>query len=451
LVRLGFFLLAAFLLDRVRTLTTNLKALVHERTAALAAEVEQHKQAGKAARESEARFRQLTENIADRNAALSRLAQQLSATTTASEAASVIVATAADLFGWDACYLHLYSPERNEIVPVLTMDTVAGQKVNIPQTSFTLDPSPLMLEVMQQGSRLINRDAPSSAAEAPVPLVPFGDSARLSASMMYVPLRHGAKVVGILSIQSYTPRAYQREDLETLAALADYAGGALGRISATTATRRLEEEIVEISMREQRRIGFDLHDGLCPYLGGIAFKAKELEETLLAEGLPYAPEAHALVELINDAVAETHRLARGFAPIELEAYGLVSALEKLSREIEKSFDRRSTFTCSNPELSFELAAALHVYRLAQEAIYNAIHHSQAQRIDVDLSCVGSELCLTVRDDGKGFVVNVPGRTGMGLRIMEYRCRALGGELEISSRPNGGTEVRCIVKGWRHNP
>ena len=250
LVRLGFFLVATFLLDRVRALTTNLKALVNERTAALAAEVEQHKQDGKAARESEARFRQLTENIkevfwisnparnemiyispgyeeiwgrtcqslydsprdwleaihpedrqrvfaaaltnqsqgqyrevyrilrpdgsvrwiedrafpvrneaggicrivgvadditvfkrsADRNAALSRLAQQLGATTTASEAASVIVATAADLFVWDACYLHLYSPERNEIVPVLTMDTIAGRKVNIPQTSFTLDP-----------------------------------------------------------------------------------------------------------------------------------------------------------------------------------------------------------------------------------------------------------------------------------------------------------------------
>ena len=268
--------------------------------------------------------------------------------------------------------------------------------------------------------------------------------------MMYVPLRHGSKVVGILSIQSYAPRAYQREDLETLDALADYAGGALGRISATTNTRRLEEEIVEVSKREQRRIGFDLHDGLCPYLGGIAFKAKELEETLLAEGLPYAPEAHALVELINNAMAETHRLARGFAPIELEAYGLVSALEKLSREIEQAFDRGSTFTCSSPALSFELAAALHLYRLAQEAIHNAIHHSQAQRIDVDLRCVGSELCLTVRDDGKGFVVHAPGRTGMGLRIMEYRCQAVGGELEISSRPNGGTEIRCIVKGWRHN-
>jgi PAS domain S-box-containing protein len=560
LVRLGFFLLATYLLDRVRALTTNLKALVEERTAALAAEVEQHKQAEKVARESEAHFRQLAENIkevfwitdpakhkityvspgyeeiwgrtcqslydsprdwleaihpedrervstaaltkqaqgqyrevyrilrpdgsvrwiedraftvhneagavcrivgvadditalkraADRNAALSRLAQQLSATTTSSRAADVIMATAWDLFGWDACYLHLYSPERDEIVPVLTMDTIGGQRVNVPHASFTLDPSPLMREVMQQGPRLINRDAPVSAAETPVPLVPFGDSSRPSASMMYAPLRHGPKVVGLLSIQSYTPRAYQRDDLETLAALADYVGGALERISAMATTRRLEEEILEISKREQRRIGFELHDGLCPYLGGIAFKAKELEETLQAEGLPYAPEAHTLVELINDAVAETHRLARGFAPIELEAYGLVSALEKLSREIEGAFGRKSTFTCSNPELSFELATALHLYRLAQEAIYNAIHHSQAGRIDVDLSCVGSELCLTIRDDGKGFVVNVAGRTGMGLRIMEYRSRALGGELEVSSRPNGGTEVRCLVKGWRHN-
>jgi len=178
------------------------------------------------------------------NIAFAKLGLQLSGVSTARDAANVIVGIASDLFGWDACYLHLYSQEKNLILPVLTMDTIKGCKVDVPESNFSLDPSPLMLRVMLEGARLINRED-LSPAPGFVPLVRFGDESRLSASMMYVPVRHGSAVLGILSIQSYTPHAYASQDLEALQALADHCGGALGRIHAAMNIKRLEQQLLE--------------------------------------------------------------------------------------------------------------------------------------------------------------------------------------------------------------
>lgn len=170
------------------------------------------------------------------SAAFSALGHLLSAASAPEQAASIILQTASELFGWDAGYVHLYSPAQDLIVPILTMDTIEGERKTVPETSFTLTPSRLMREVMQQGPQLIDR----SEAPGTLELVPFGDTRRSSACMMYVPIQSAGTVLGILSIQSYTPRAYSRNDLKLLQALADSCGGALQRIRMTEALREAE-------------------------------------------------------------------------------------------------------------------------------------------------------------------------------------------------------------------
>jgi PAS domain S-box-containing protein len=161
---------------------------------------------------------------------LTRLAQNLSAASTAEEASRIIVKAADELLGWDACSLDLYSPEKNQIEPVLNIDLVDGKKTDVKPAYENSAPSPRIAEVIKNGGTLILRN--SSRPVAGGDLRPFGNSGRLSASILFVPIRNVSKVIGVLSIQSYKTNAYDEKALEILQALADQCGGALERISA---------------------------------------------------------------------------------------------------------------------------------------------------------------------------------------------------------------------------
>ncbi len=188
------------------------------------------------------RTRSFTRDITDRkraevrSAAFSKLGQRLSSVATPGEAAEIITQTADALLGWDACSLDLYVPERDILSPVLNLDLVAGKRVRVRAPYADAAPSPLAVRILREGGKLILREG--SPALSP-DLVPFGDESRPSASLMFVPIRHGAKNIGILSIQSYRPNAYTLDDLNTLQALSDHCGGALERIHAEEALTRL--------------------------------------------------------------------------------------------------------------------------------------------------------------------------------------------------------------------
>jgi diguanylate cyclase (GGDEF)-like protein/PAS domain S-box-containing protein len=171
-------------------------------------------------------------------AAFSALGQRLSAARTAEEAARIIAAVADDLLGWDAYSMVLYSAADDTLRGVLNIDLVAGRRVEVPPDGVGHAPGPLSRRVMAEGGQLLLPDEPSPLLEG---LLPFGDEGRPSASLMFVPIRPGADVIGILSIQSYTPNAYTAADLELLQALADHCGGALERARAEEALRRSEE------------------------------------------------------------------------------------------------------------------------------------------------------------------------------------------------------------------
>jgi PAS domain S-box-containing protein len=169
--------------------------------------------------------------------AFMNLGQKLSSAKTAAEAGNVIIELADQLFGWDSCALNLRTAD-NRMAEVLNKDTIDGQRIDCPPDLEPTEPTPNQLRTMQNGPQLILR---SDEAATPGGTLPFGDTKRASASAMHVPVRDGAKVIGVLAIFSYTPNAYTAQDLPGLQSLADHCGGALNRIQADEAQRRTEE------------------------------------------------------------------------------------------------------------------------------------------------------------------------------------------------------------------
>jgi len=218
----------------------------------------------------------------------------------------------------------------------------------------------------------------------------------------------------------------------------------LAIVRDVTERKRLEEEVLEISARERRRFGHDLHDGLGQFLSGVAVKAGLLMDELVAESSPHKPAAKELVRLIKNAVGQTRRLARGLDPIELEVSGLVAAIEKLARETEDLFHIQCDLRAAEPILTVSKFIGLQLYRIVQEGVNNAIKHGHPERIEISLASEGTQIRLHIKDDGSGFRSEAPNRTGMGLRIMQYRAHVIGAVLKVVSRPGHGTEIHCLV-------
>jgi PAS domain S-box-containing protein len=224
----------------------------------------------------------------------------------------------------------------------------------------------------------------------------------------------------------------------------------ISMVEDITERKLLEQEVIETSANERRRVGHELHDGLGQYLAGIAFKAKALEQSLVAESLPHGAEAKELAALVSNAISQTRSLARGLDPIEVETIGLQAALQNLAVETQKFFNISCRFQCAENLLEIDPQVSLALYRVVQEAIHNGITHGEATSIEIELGVNGSNLWLRIQDDGTGFQPEEGRNGGIGLRVMQYRARSIGGNLRVSSEPKRGTEVHCMVPkraGW----
>jgi PAS domain S-box-containing protein len=208
--------------------------------------------------------------------------------------------------------------------------------------------------------------------------------------------------------------------------------------------KQLEQEILNISEREQSRVGQDLHDGLCQELAGVAFLAEALKHNLAAEKLPSAAasaDAGAIANLIKGAIDVAHGMATGLYPVSIEENGLMSALEELATDTARRFQIKCRFKCGEPIALPDNKAATHVYRIAQEAVNNAIKHGAANSVFIKLDETGGKIILKIEDNGAGELKNMK-RPGMGLKTMNYRAQTIGGLLEIQHRRRGGIAVIC---------
>lgn len=208
-----------------------------------------------------------------------------------------------------------------------------------------------------------------------------------------------------------------------------------------TQRRLVERELLRVSDAEKNRIGSDLHDGLGQYLTGISCLSAALRDKLQTQGRKEADEAATISSLVQEAISQTRALARGLCPVQLETSGLETALEDLTFQVQRLHGLECQFV-PDGKVDVETNVALHLYRIAQEAINNAVKHAAAKRIVVTADFSKDSKILIIEDDGCGFDPDVEHGPSSGMSLMPYRAAMIGGTLTITSQPNCGTKVEC---------
>jgi two-component system, NarL family, sensor histidine kinase UhpB len=208
--------------------------------------------------------------------------------------------------------------------------------------------------------------------------------------------------------------------------------------------KRLEKEILEISGREQRRIGQDLHDNLGQNLAGAAYLAKALEQKLEKDQSLHVEEAQKVVTLVTQSISQARALSRGLCPVDMVQEGLQVALRELAVNTREFFGIACSFQSSTPT-RFDETTSNHLYHIALESVNNAAKHSGASRISILLEGLNGCDRLIIRDNGRGFTDEEEGSRGLGLRILAYRAKVIGASLDISSSPGAGTTVTCTLR------
>lgn len=218
-----------------------------------------------------------------------------------------------------------------------------------------------------------------------------------------------------------------------------------GIIRDLTERKKLEEKILSISEEEQARIGQDIHDDLCQQLAAIGCLAKVVYQRLTASGSPEALQLAEITRLITSANVRARGMSRGLMPVVLDSAGLMAALADLASGTERIFRVSCPFRCDPPVNVSDNKAATQLYRIAQEAVANAIKHSQAERIEISLSLVDGMIDLSIRDNGRGIPDHAGEKgTGMGLLTMSHRARMIGGTLTVTPDRFSGTVVQCLA-------
>ncbi len=211
-----------------------------------------------------------------------------------------------------------------------------------------------------------------------------------------------------------------------------------------TRRKQLERQVLAISERERRAFARELHDSLGQQLTGIAYLSNVARDRLREQGSPEAPEVARISRLLKQAIEETRRVSRGLSPVRPEPDGLRAALGELAAHTRSVFAIDCRLRCPKPVPIPDSEAATHLYRIAQEAVNNALRHGRARRIGIRLDVRRGMLTLCIADNGQGIRPLSPRRKGLGMRVMQYRAGLLQGTLSVSRRPEGGTEVRCIT-------
>jgi len=215
-----------------------------------------------------------------------------------------------------------------------------------------------------------------------------------------------------------------------------------GIVRDITERKRLEKEILDVSEREQQRLGHDLHDGLCQELAGIAFLVQSCQQKLVASGVIEPPEVAQVTELLQKALRHARGLSRGLYPVDPQPNGLAVALVDLATNTADVFKIRCTFDCPKPVTMRDPIAATHLFRIVQEAVRDAIRHGKAGQIAIELARTKDTLRVTINDDGIKLGGDGRFREDRVLHMMKQRARIIGAKLSVMSRNGGGVSVVC---------
>jgi signal transduction histidine kinase len=209
--------------------------------------------------------------------------------------------------------------------------------------------------------------------------------------------------------------------------------------------RRLEEEITQISDDERRRLGAELHDGLCQQLTAALLSCTALENELLARDLPQGPVARRVRRQLEESIGLAYDVAKGLCPVDLDPESLLPALQRLQAQAQKTPGVICELHADGDTSSLKPQATHHLYRIAQEAVHNALKHARCRGLTLELRNDDDGLLIRVQDDGQAAPPAGTARPGgLGTQIMHYRAKAIGGELRIERPDGGGTVVSCWV-------
>lgn len=216
-----------------------------------------------------------------------------------------------------------------------------------------------------------------------------------------------------------------------------------------TERKHLEEALISVAEERQRSMGQELHDNLGQQLAAMSYQSRVLENKLRTSGdVDSASVAASIAAQAQNAVRHCKQLAQSMLPFELETNGLISALQAFAPRIATTYKISCDFMCPDEIVIGDASLALNLYRIAQEAVNNAIRHGGARHLTISLALEEGLLRLSVRDDGCGFAdvdAKLASAPGMGIKIMQYRAKQFGATLEFVPCAEGGIEVRVKIK------
>jgi PAS domain S-box-containing protein len=223
-----------------------------------------------------------------------------------------------------------------------------------------------------------------------------------------------------------------------------------GLVRDLTERKRLEAAVTSSAEQERGRIARDLHDGLGQELGGALFLGNLLQRDLKERGAAEAERAAQIHTLVEKALADAREISRGLYPVPPEPDGLMTALQNLADRVTRDGRIECIFDADSAVLLEDQTTATHLYRIAQEAVNNALKHSGTSRIDIRLAATAHSLEISVRDHGTGWPQNPPASGGLGLQTMKHRAQLVGGRLTAQDVPDGGgVLVSCsVARVWR---
>jgi len=218
-------------------------------------------------------------------------------------------------------------------------------------------------------------------------------------------------------------------------------------ILATKRAGAAERKLLNIGEETQQRIGRELHDDLGQHITGIAFMAQVLSQKLEATGSEETPDAKRITLLLNQAISKTRSIAHGLYPAEMEEHGLPGMLEKFADHVEETYRIKCDYSSDQGCEVDDHEVAIHLFRITQEAVNNAVKHGHANCILLRMSLLPTARTLSIFDNGCGMDIQITtSQTGLGLRSMRHRAEMIGATMVISARLGGGTQVVIGLPG-----